>query len=55
MTPAELKALDQRLTVFLEDLLAPLGRKERRHGARVYVQGWLLGGERKPIEPLPAA
>jgi SRSO17 transposase len=52
MTPRELKALDQRLTCFLEDLLAPLGRKERRYGARVYVQGLLLDGERKSIEPM---
>ena len=52
MTPRELKALDQRLTAFLEDLLAPLGRKERRHWARVYIQGLLLDGERKSIEPL---
>jgi SRSO17 transposase len=52
MTPRVLKALDLRLTAFLEDLLAPLGRKERRHWARVYVQGLLLDGERKSIEPL---
>jgi len=52
MTPRELQALDQRLTTFLEDLLAPLGRKERRHWARVYIQGLLLDGERKSIEPL---
>ena len=52
MTPRELKALDQRLTTFLEDLLAPLGRKERRHWARVYVQGLLLDGERKSMEPM---
>ena len=52
MTPRELKALDHRLTAFLEDLLAPLGRKERRHWARVYVQGLLLDGERKSIEPM---
>jgi len=52
MTPREMQALDHRLTVFLEDLLAPLGRKERRHWARVYVQGLLLDGERKSIEPL---
>jgi SRSO17 transposase len=52
MTPRELKALDQRLSAFLEDLLAPLGRKERRHWARVYIQGLLLDGERKSIEPL---
>ncbi len=52
MTSRELKALDQRLTTFLEDLLAPLGRSERRHWARVYIQGLLLDGERKSIEPM---
>lgn len=52
MTLREMQALDHRLTAFLEDLLAPLGRKERRHWARVYVQGLLLDGERKSIEPL---
>jgi SRSO17 transposase len=52
MTPRELKALDHRLTAFLEDLLAPLGRKERRRWARVYVQGLLLDGDRKSIEPM---
>lgn len=52
MTPRELKALDQRLRTFLQDLLAPLGRSERRHWARVYIQGLLLDGERKSIEPM---
>ncbi len=52
MTPRGLKALDRRLQQFLEDLLEPLGRRERRHWARVYVQGLLLDGERKSIEPL---
>src|SRR5271155_452717 len=52
MTPRAMQALDHRLTAFLEDLLAPLGRKERRHWARVYIQGLLLDGERKSIEPL---
>src|SRR5215469_2695352 len=52
MTPRELKALDRRLTAFLERLLAPLGRRERRHWARVYIEGLLLDGERKSIEPL---
>jgi SRSO17 transposase len=44
--------LETRLTHFLEELLEPLGRRERWHWARVYVQGWLLDGERKSIEPL---
>ena len=52
MTPQELKALDRRLTSFLEDLLAPMGRSERRHWARIYVEGLLLDGERKSIEPM---
>jgi SRSO17 transposase len=52
MTPQELKSLDRRLTQFLEDLLAPMGRNERRHWARVYLQGLLLDGERKSIEPI---
>ena len=52
MTPRELKALDQRLMTFLEELLVPLGRRERRHWARVYIQGLLLDGERKSIEPM---
>lgn len=54
MTPQTLKALDDRLQQFLEDLLEPMGRSERRHWARVYVQGLLLDGERKSIEPLAA-
>jgi SRSO17 transposase len=39
---------------FLEDLLQPMGRRERRHWAQVYIQGLLLDGERKSIEPLAA-
>src|SRR5215831_3066420 len=52
MTPQELKALDRRLTSFLEELLAPMGRSERRHWARAYVEGLLLDGERKSMEPM---
>lgn len=52
MTPRALQQLDRRLTSFLEDLTAPMGRSERRRWARVYLQGLLLDGERKSIEPL---
>jgi SRSO17 transposase len=52
MKPQELKAINQRLSTFLEDLLAPMGRSERRRWARVYIQGLLLDGERKSIEPI---
>jgi SRSO17 transposase len=50
--PQTLHGLEARLTHFLEDLLEPMGRRERRHWARVYVQGLLLDGERKSIEPM---
>lgn len=52
MTPNEIKALDQRLDRFLEDIIAPIGRSERRHWAKTYLQGLLLDGERKSIEPM---
>jgi len=32
--------------------VAELGRSERREGATLYVQGLLLPGERKSIEPM---
>jgi SRSO17 transposase len=39
---------------FLEPLVAQLGRSERREGATLYVQGLLMPGERKLIEPMAA-
>lgn len=54
MTPESLKGLESRLMHFLEDLLEPMGRSERRHWAQVYIQGLLLDGERKSIEPMAA-
>ena len=54
LPPPTLKALDRRLQQFLEDLLEPMGRSERRQWARVYVHGLLLDGECKSIEPLAA-
>lgn len=52
MKPQTLKGLEARLMHFLEELLEPMGRRERQHWARVYVQGLLLDGERKSIEPM---
>jgi SRSO17 transposase len=52
MTENELTALDARLDTFLSDLIAPLGRSERRRWAKTYLQGLLLDGARKSIEPL---
>ena len=45
------RSLDQ-FAEFLEPLVAGLGRSERREGAALYVQGLLLPGERKSIEPM---
>ena len=52
MTRKELETVARRLDDFLVDLLAPLGRSERRQWAKIYVQGLLLDGERKSIEPM---
>jgi len=52
MKPRTLKSLDTRLTRFLEEIIEPMGRSERRHWAHVYVQGLLLDGDRKSIEPM---
>jgi len=40
------------LADFLEPLVAEMGRSERRAGAALYVQGLLMPGERKSIEPM---
>jgi SRSO17 transposase len=37
---------------FMEPLIAVLGRSERREGAALYVQGLLMPGERKSVEPM---
>jgi len=52
MTRKKLEAVARRLDDFLADLLAPMGRRERRQWAKIYVQGLLLDGERKSIEPM---
>lgn len=52
MTSKELAALDGRLDGFLGDLTASLGRSERHRWAKAYLQGLLLDGARKSIEPL---
>jgi SRSO17 transposase len=52
MTNAQLAKCRKRLEQCLADLVAPLGRSERRHWADVYVRGLVLDGARKSIEPL---
>ena len=41
-----------RLPGFMEPLVGTLGRRERREGAALYVQGLLTPGERKSVEPM---
>jgi len=52
MTSQALKQLDRRLDHFLGELTEAMGRSERAHWARVYVQGLLLDGQRKSVEPM---
>lgn len=52
MKPKELARCRTRLVRYLRKLLAPLGRRDRRDWAEVYIRGLLLEGERKSIEPL---
>ena len=52
MNARDLQACADRLEEFLITMLASVGRSERRHHGSLYVQGLLLDGERKSIEPL---
>jgi SRSO17 transposase len=54
MTTTQLAACRKRLEMFLTEMLAPLGRKDRRHWGGVYVRGLLLDGERKSAGALAA-
>jgi len=49
MTAQQLSACRTRLESYLEEMLAPLGRKDRRRWGQVYVRGLLLDGERKSV------
>jgi SRSO17 transposase len=52
MTEKQLSGVRTRLDRFLRDLVEPMGRSERRHWAQVYIQGLLLDGERKSVQPI---
>ena len=51
-TEAQWRANANRLTSFLSCFVRPMGRRERREGAALYVEGLLLPGERKSVEPM---
>jgi SRSO17 transposase len=48
----KLNQLSEKLFKFLEEMTEGLGRPERRKAMREYVQGLLLNGERKSIQPM---
>jgi SRSO17 transposase len=49
MTAQQLNTSRTRLESYLDEMLAPLGRKDRRRWGQVYVRGLLLDGERKSV------
>jgi SRSO17 transposase len=49
VTLKQLAACRKRLDTFLAEMLAPLGRKDRRYWGSVYLRGLLLEGERKSV------
>ena len=51
-TSADWRQHVQRFPSFLGPLIKGLGRSERRVGAALYVEGLLLPGQRKSIEPM---
>ena len=52
MRAQQLRRLDAELTEFVGDLLVGMGRVERRDSMRCYIEGLLLDGERKSMEPI---
>lgn len=54
VTEKQLASCRQRLQTFADELLAPLGRSERRHWGSIYVRGLLLDGERKSVGAIAA-
>src|SRR3954452_18208085 len=49
MRAQQLNTSRTRLESYLDEMLAPLGRKDRRRWGQVYVRGLLLDGERKSV------
>jgi SRSO17 transposase len=50
--PAHWRRKIAELQKFIEPLVADIGRSERRESAALYVQGLLMPGQRKSIEPI---
>jgi SRSO17 transposase len=54
VTAKQLAACRERLASFLDEMLTPLGRKDRRRWGGVYLRGLLLDGERKSAGAMAA-
>jgi SRSO17 transposase len=54
VTEKQMAKVRQRLETFTAQMLAPLGRSERRYWGSVYVRGLLLDGERKSVGAMAA-
>jgi SRSO17 transposase len=54
VTTRQLAACRKRLDSFLAEMLAPLGRRDRRQWGGVYLRGLLLEGERKSVGAMAA-
>jgi SRSO17 transposase len=54
VTAKQLAACRERLASFLDEMLTPLGRKERRRWGGVYLRGLLLEGDRKSAGAMAA-
>jgi SRSO17 transposase len=52
MTEKQLSGVRTRLDRFLRNLVEPMGRSERRHWAEIYIQGLLMDGQRKSVQPM---
>lgn len=52
MNARKLQNLKSRLQSFVEDVTAGIGGSERKYWCTTYLQGLLLDGERKSIEPM---
>src|SRR5687767_13395197 len=52
MTPGQLRKAEGELASFFEGFLAAVGRLERRQALFDYLEGLLLEGERKSMQPM---
>ena len=52
MKATELRRMEKELEAYLSEMLEGLGRRERVEALGHYVEGLLLDGKRKSIEPI---